>query len=739
MRAPARRVTARTVSLAALAGIALLPGPIAHGAPSVVDKLAPIGVGPRPPVLATRPVTETLWGQTITDRYRSMEALGPETLGWIKQQGAYTRRVLDAIRPLAALQARVAAFTGSFGLIQSYSVFGGRTFYEERAPGSDAFDLIVRDAAGTRTLVDIAADRAKSGGKPLAINWILPSDDGSKVAVGISEGGSEAASLSVYDAVTGGVLAGPIDRAQYGATSWSDDGRTVYFIRLKALGPHDPGTETYRDPSLVALTIGTAPRPLYGALQPDGPRFKPDETPVLAINPGASIAVLEAVNGVQNELKLWEGKVADAEHVDAHWTPFADRSDGITGFDTRGDELFLLSHKDAPTFKVLAVKAGAALADATTLVPALPDRVIQGVHAASDALYVVAQHGAYSELLRIPAGSSTIETVALPTRGDVTEAFTDPTASGISISLQSWATPPVELRYDPATRTFTDLHLGTKGDIDPADFPVRDIEARARDGVMIPLSLIEPRGVAHPAIVALEAYGSYGISESADFSPRRAIVMKQGISYGVCHVRGGGEKGEAWRLGGKDANKHNTWQDLIACAETLVKTGVTSSKRLFIIGGSAGGIPMGRAMEERPDLFAGMIDVVPVANPLRQEFSPNGPDNIPEFGSIRTEQGFKDLLAEDSVQHVRKGVVYPAVMISTGLNDPRVSPWEPAKFAAALMASGTPNPVLLRVDADAGHGIGATRTQSDLLTADWIAFMLWRSGAPGWRPDADGR
>jgi prolyl oligopeptidase len=131
-----------------------------------------------------------------------------------------------------------------------------------------------------------------------------------------------------------------------------------------------------------------------------------------------------------------------------------------------------------------------------------------------------------------------------------------------------------------------------------------------------------------------------------------------------------------------------------------------------------------------------VIDIVPAANTLRAEFSPNGPDNIPEFGSIKTEQGFKNLYAMDSIQHVQKGVTYPAVLISTGLNDPRVSPWEPAKFAAALMASGTPNPVLLRVDSQAGHGIGSTRTQADLLSADWIAFVFWRSGDPGWRPDA---
>ncbi|MHB8529480.1 MAG: prolyl oligopeptidase family serine peptidase, partial [Caulobacteraceae bacterium] len=162
----------------------------------------------------------------------------------------------------------------------------------------------------------------------------------------------------------------------------------------------------------------------------------------------------------------------------------------------------------------------------------------------------------------------------------------------------------------------------------------------------------------------------------------------------------------------------------------------TTRSQLLIMGGSAGGITVGRAMTDRPDLFAGVIDVVPAANTLRAEFSPNGPDNIPEFGTVTTGQGFRNLLAMDSIQHVKPGVAYPAVLISTGLNDPRVSPWEPAKFAAALRASGSPNPILLRVDAEAGHGIGQTKAQGDELTADWIAFAFWRAGRPQWRPDA---
>jgi prolyl oligopeptidase len=179
----------------------------------------------------------------------------------------------------------------------------------------------------------------------------------------------------------------------------------------------------------------------------------------------------------------------------------------------------------------------------------------------------------------------------------------------------------------------------------------------------------------------------------------------------------------------------NTWRDLIACGEDLIARGITTKGELFIIGGSAGGITMGRAMTERPDLFAGVIDQVPEANTLRSEFSPNSPPNVPEFGTVSTEQGFKNLLAMDSYQAVKGGTPYPAVLITTGLNDPRVSPWEPAKFAARLQASDTANPVLLRVEEEAGHGIGSTKTKKVQEYADISSFIFWRAGRSGWQPD----
>lgn len=690
-------------------------------------------VPPRAPA-AVKPVTETLWGRKVTDNYRYMEALDEQTLGWMKAEGAYTRSVLDAIGPLARLKSEVAAFSASFGLIQGYVRFGGRAFYEERAPGSDNFDLLVADSAGRRKLVDVAALRANNGGKPFAINYFLASPDGAKVAVGISEGGSEDAVLSVYDAVSGKVTAGPIDRAQFGATAWSDDSQNLYFVRLKLLKPGEPPIEKYQNAEADAWDLKSDPVAVLGTRVGHGPLFQPAEFPAVSITVGAPVAAALSINGVQNELAMWLAPAAKIRDPKVAWSPFITRDDGVTGADMRGSEIFLLSHKDAPTFKVLSVSADQPLTSAAVLVPADPQRVIEGLHVASDALYVLARHGAYSQLLRIPAGTKSIEEIPLPFKGHIDEAFCDPRAPGVAVKLSSWVVPSTMFAYDPAKKSFSDLKVGTHGDLVAADFVVSDLQASAADGIKVPLSLVQPAGAKGPQITLIEAYGSYGISELADFSVRRAAAMRQGITYGVCHVRGGGELGEAWRLGGKDENKHNTWDDLIACGEYLIGNGTTSKDKLFIIGGSAGGITMGRSLTKRPDLFAGVIDLVPAGNTLRAEFSPNGPPNIPEFGTVATAAGFKNLFEMDTIQHVKPGVEYPAVMVATGLNDPRVSPWEPAKVAAALQASGTRKPVLLRIDAEAGHGIGSTKTQTDALAADWIAFIFWRAGLPAWQP-----
>ena len=200
---------------------------------------------------------------------------------------------------------------------------------------------------------------------------------------------------------------------------------------------------------------------------------------------------------------------------------------------------------------------------------------------------------------------------------------------------------------------------------------------------------------------------------------------ERGGVYAVAHVRGGGEHGREWHEAGRGPGKETTISDLIDCAEHLVVEGYTRPGRLAGKGVSAGGIAAGGALVRRPDLWAAMVLQVPLVNALRAETGENGPVNVPEFGSVATEAGFRGLLVMDACLRVRDGVAYPAVLLTAGLNDPRVDVWQPAKLAARLQAAtASGRPVLLRIDAQAGHGFGSTAGQRNSLLADQLAFLL---------------
>jgi prolyl oligopeptidase len=265
---------------------------------------------------------------------------------------------------------------------------------------------------------------------------------------------------------------------------------------------------------------------------------------------------------------------------------------------------------------------------------------------------------------------------------------------------------------------------------------VREVTVPAADGTAIPVSLISRSDLkldgSNPTV--LYGYGSYGITENPGFNPRLLAWIERGGVYAYAHVRGGGIFGTEWHLAGQKANKPNTWRDGIAVAQWLVAQRYTSPRRLAIFGGSAGGIFVGMAINERPDLFAAAVPSVPVMDMLRTELDPNGLANVPEFGTVKDEAGFKALLAMSSYHHIQPGTRYPGVMLVHGVNDTRVSVWQSTKDANRLATATTGGPVLMRLDYQLGHGGGASRAQQQAQTVDIWSFMLWQMGVPQFVP-----
>ena len=696
------------------------------------DRQKPVEWPIKPPAAPQRPVSEDFFGTTLVDPYRYMETAGDaETLAFIKAQGDHTRAVLDAIPARAPYLAKLAALGGQFGFVNSYAEAGKRTFYLERPPGGDVYDLMVREeGAAPRKLVDIAALIAATG-KPHAINYFEASPDGERVAVGISEAGNENADLTLIDAATGARLAGPIPNARFAGPQFLPNGGMTFTLS-QALKPGQPKTDTFLNRRGFIWDLKGEPVATVGPGVAGGPAIRPDESPYVAVPPGSRTAALIVYEGVKNEVDIYLAPQADVAGGRAKWRKLADRSQGVTGFALAGERLFLLSNREAPTFRVLGMTTDETLDAAGDVIAARPDRVLEFVSAGSDALYVGAREGVYGKLLRLPLEGGPLEEIELPAKGTIAQLFSDPREPGAVLLVSGWTAPPTLYRYRDGK--FTALPSGARPQIDLSRYVTHDLRATAKDGIEVPLSVISAAGPRKPRPLLLSAYGSYGISQLPGFSTSRLALIDEGGTAAVCHVRGGGELGEGWRLGGKDANKPNTWRDLIACAEHLIAEGWTTPDQLAILGGSAGGITVGRAMIERPDLFAAVISQVPMASAVRAEFQQNGPVNTVEFGTIKDPTGFKNLLAMDAYYTIEQDKTYPAVMFTTGLNDTRVDSWQPAKAAARMQAAGTRNPVLLRVEGAGGHGGGLTKTQADELNADVHAFLFWRAGLSGWQP-----
>ena len=298
------------------------------------------------------------------------------------------------------------------------------------------------------------------------------------------------------------------------------------------------------------------------------------------------------------------------------------------------------------------------------------------------------------------------------------------------VVITSWTRPPTRYDYNAQKDTFAKSIFHT--DVrypELEELVAEEVEVPSHDGILVPLSIIHKKGIPLDGsnCCILEGYGAYGISYAPSFDVRISVAA-HGVVRAYAHPRGGSEKGELWYKSGYKTTKPNTWKDYIACAEYLIKKGYTSPEKLAGTGTSAGGILISRAITDRPDLFCAAICNVGCANAMRMELSPNGPANVPEFGTVQDPVECRALFEMDGLQHVRRGVKYPAVMGVAGWNDPRVVPWEPGKFVAALQnATASGRPVFLKVNYDNGH---FTEEKSVTFNnfASQFAFMLWQTG-----------
>ncbi len=640
-----------------------------------------------------------------------------------RAEAARARESLDRIPGRAAMLARIHELSDAGTSITALTITSGaRVFYLKLAPHQANPVLCMREglAGPERVLVD--PQRFARGTSRAAIDWFAPSPDGHHVAYGVSLAGSENSVLRVLATDNTHDLPFEIDRTRFNqGLSWHFDGRAFYYARIPEgntglkrdanirVYRHVLGRETAHDEVVFAPGVGGArdvPEFVYPSI------FMPYES---------KYAYAIARDGVRNEIAVHVAESRELASGKPRWHKIVGYEDEVTAVDATREDLYLLSHHNAPRYRVLRVKGNAPNLAGAKVVVVQGDTVIKAM------------------ALRAPLGLLGVkapEYVRTPFDNAIAQLVAHPGTEGALLRLQGWIEPPAVMKVDAKGN----IHNTRLQPPAVADFSAMDevrLYAPSHDGTKIPVTLVYRKSTtltgSNPTL--LTAYGSYGLTLSPTFEPARLAWLERGGIYAIAHVRGGGEYGEPWREAGRRASKINTILDLVSVSEFLVSYGFTSAKRLAILGTSAGGIPVGGALVRRPDLYAAVVARVPVMDMLRFEAMASGPANVPEFGSAATPQGMEALRVMSAYHQVKDGTAYPAVLLTAGINDPRIEAWQPGKMAARLQKATTSGkPVLLRIDYESGHGLGTPRAQREEELADIYSFLLWQMGDPQFQP-----
>ncbi len=694
---------------------ALLLG-VLHGA------LHGAGVPPPP----AEPVTETVFGRTLTDEYRWMEDAGrfPGLRDWVLAESEASRQALATLPERPAFATALKGVSGALTRVNAVALANERVRLVQRtAPGDRVARLLVQEGGRERVLVD---PNQAAGGSVVAINNASLSPDGRYVAVHTAAGGAEVGSITVYERASGRPVGEPIGPI-WGEfrLSWID-GKTIAYTRMA-----EPGRYADQVQGMTAFV-----RPLDGStaalalLGPDTQpvALQPKDLPVVVSRPTSPwIAALAAGARADIELMLVRRDAIGVQPTP--WRRIAGLDQRLRAFGLDGERLFMLSMRDNPYGRVTRRALDRPDAADVVMLDGSERLIVEGLEATPDGVYLQGMTDGRGRLFYSAGGTAPFCELKLPFEGSIETFEASSDGRMVAVGLVGWLT---NTRYFVA-RGGRLQPLGLASDTWPgaAKFAARRLLATSRDGTQVPMVVVHARGPVprggYPAL--LKAYGSYGSSMTTPFYDRFSMAwVQQGGLTAYCGTRGGGERGRAWHDGGRGAHKPNAHDDLIACAEALKTAGLARGAGPVVMGTSAGGLLVPPAALKRPDLFAGLVARVAIVNPTRLAAAPNGANQFDEMGDPNAAEGWAALATQDAYLMSATATDLPDTLLTVGLNDKRVAPWMSAKLAARAKARfGERRTILLRAETDAGHGIGSGEDARLSEYADIFAFAWSRA------------
>lgn len=672
----------------------------------------------KPPASPTQQAASTLHGMTVNDPYRWLEnPQDPAVQAWIKAQNAHTDTLLAAMPDGKAMNARVQQLAITSTTRSSPLLAGGTLFYMQETPPQPQPQLMAQtwpDGAA-RVLVDLNA-----GDGSTAITGYWPSPSGRYLAYGTAEGGSELTTLHVLDVATGKVMGDALPFAGGGTTpqgvAWDADEHGFTYVRFP-LPPSGVDVRQF-DAALVHHAIGqasTADQVVFGQHYSKVAEYR------LLTSPGAKqLAVLANVgDGGPAEVYLREG---------AQWNKVLGDEANVRTAAWIGQRLFVTSFADAPRGKILALDAQGKV----STVVAQRDGAVQDVEPVADGFLVTRSWGPDWWVEQYDAQGGFVRRVPLPPHGiGIDGIAAEQGQDRALITYGGWTLPSRWADYDAKTGTLHTV-FEVKSAADYSKVDMQRIDGVSKDGTKVPVTVLSMRGVTpngqRPTI--LYSYGGFDIPVDPHFIGPELAWLERGGVLAFANIRGGNEYGEDWHAQGQKLHKQNVFDDFHAAALALLDTHWTDREHLGILGGSNGGLLMGASLVQHPGDYRAVVSMVGIYDVIRHETDfANGAYNVSEYGTVDDPAQFKATLAYSPLQNVRPHTAYPAVLMTTGANDPRVAPWQSRKFTAALQNATTSNqPILLLTRMNAGHGIGAPFSQRVGNTAIMLTFFAQELG-----------
>ena len=666
----------------------------------------------KPPDTRRDPVVETLNGVEIADPYRWLEDQdAPPTREWIAAQNSYTDSVLAPLPGRDRTQRRLTELIK----IDTFSVpfvRGGRTFFSKRKADQDLFVLYVRPRpdAPDEVLLD---PHGLSPDRSVSVSFEDVSLDGRVLAYGVRNGGQDEVEVRFMEVDARRDLADTLPRARYEGVALTADRTAVYYCRQTEQGPrvfrHAMGSAVEKDEEIF------------------GQGYGPEKYINIGISDDGHWLKMEAEHGsAGSKVDLY---VQDLRKKAPVVTIVNDLDASFTGA-IAGERLYMLTNWNAPKRRVMTVDLSDPRRERWKEVIPEGASVITDVALTGGKLLLNRLQDVATRLSLHGADGKLVREVALPGLGAVGGVSGDWSQDEAFFSFSSLAQPPTIYRYRAGSGQ-RDVWARLEVPIRSEDVEIEQVWYASKDGTKVPMFIAHRKGVAldgsNPTL--LTGYGGFNISIRPFFSGRAAFWIENGGVFAVPNLRGGGEFGEAWHQAGMLDKKQNVFDDFIAAAEWLIAHKYTSPSRLAISGGSNGGLLVGAALTQRPELFRAVVCSYPLLDMLRYQRFLVAAYWVPEYGSAENATQFPVLRAYSPYHHVKPGERYPAVLLITGDGDTRVAPLHARKMAALLQASqGSDRPVLLRYDTKAGHsgGLPASKVIEDLTNE--MLFLFWQLG-----------